>query len=175
MLANLTCGVFADPIRMSDLVVRFCERYERALASPVTCPAPWRIAFEAAEAAPDRTIRNLVLGASAHMSYDLCAVIVERLVDDDTADLERDVQAINDVIDRGIVPVQRALASRSASAGVLAGLGGGIDVLVTWQTFRRWRHRAWLDALAIAARKSTLARVEARVAARATWLARLPI
>jgi hypothetical protein len=48
-------------------------------------------------------------------------------------------------------------------------------VLATWRTFKRWRRRAWLDARAIAAGAASLADVEARVAARAGWLRRLPL
>lgn len=175
MIARLTSGVFVDPVRMSDFIVRFCARYELALAGPETCVAPWRLAFAVAETTARPVIRNLLLGASAHMSYDLCAVIVDLLEDHDAAELERDVLAINRVIDGGIAKVQRALASRSAVAGVLSGIGGGIDDLVTWKTFSRWRLEAWRDALAVAEGSATLRDVEARVLARGAALRHFPL
>ncbi len=175
LIAKLTSGVFEDPVRMSDFVVRFCARYERALADRTKCAAPWRRAFSVAETTPRPVIRNLLLGASAHMSYDLCACIVDLLDLHDAAALERDVLAINRVIEAGIAPVQRALAMRSGYAGILAGIGGGLDDLVTWRTFSRWRLGAWRDALAVVAGTATLRDVEHRVARRGRALRRLPL
>lgn len=175
MIAKLTSGVFDDPVRMSDFVVRFGARYERALSQPKASAAPWRAAFSAAEASPRPVIRNLLLGASAHMSYDLCAVLVDLLGEHEATELERDVLAINRVIAPGIAMVQRALAVRSPQAAVLAAMGGGLDDLVVWRTFARWRLGAWHAALGIAAEASTLSDVESRVASRALALRRLPI
>lgn len=175
LIAKLTSGVFEDPVRMSDFVVRFCARYERALSDRGSCAAPWRLAFSVAETTARPVIRNLLLGASAHMSYDLCAVILDLLEVHEADELERDVLAINRVIENGIAPVQRALAVRSGYAGMLAGIGGGLDDLVTWRTFSRWRLGAWRDALAVAAGSATLRDVELRVARRGSTLRRLPI
>lgn len=175
MLAKLTSGVFASPVRMSDFVVRFCARYERALADRPRAARPWQLAFAAAEANERPVIRNLLLGASAHMSYDLCAVILDLLEDHDAAVLERDVLAINQVIERGIAPVQRALAVRSSYAALLAGFGAGLDDLLTWRTFARWRLGAWRSALAIAAGRATFADVETRIAQRGVALRRFPL
>lgn len=175
MLAKLTSGVFHDPVRMSDFVVRFCARYELALNEPPARVTPWRFAFAAAESAPRLTLRNLLLGVSAHMSYDLCAVIVDMLARSSADEIEHDVLAVNCVIDPGIAAVQRALAKRSSHAGLLARIGGGIDDFVTWQTFTRWRREAWHDALAIVSEKTTLSEVEARIGRRARTLALLPL
>lgn len=175
MIAKLTSGMFDDSVRMSDFVVRFCARYETALGGRKTCAAPWQLAFAAAETTARPVIRNLLLSASAHMSYDLCVVIVGLLDEHDRADLERDVLAINRVIEPGIAPVQRALAVRSPHAAMLAAIGGGLDDLVVWRMFARWRLGAWSDALGVAAATLTFADVEARIAERALTLRRLPL
>jgi hypothetical protein len=175
ILAKLTSGVFASPVRMSDFVVRFCARYERALADRPRAARPWQLAFASAEANERPVIRNLLLGASAHMSYDLCAVILDLLAEHDPDAIELDVLAINHVIERGIAPVQRALAMRSSYAALLAGFGAGLDDLLTWRMFASWRHGAWHSARTVAAGRATLADVETRIARRAAALRRFPL
>lgn len=175
IVAKLTAGVFPSPVRMCDFVVRFCARYECALADRARAARPWQLAFLAAEASDRPVIRNLLLGASAHMSYDLCAVILDLFEHHDASAVQRDVLAINAVIEHGIAPVQRALAARSRYAALLSGFGAGLDDLVTWRMFARWRLGAWHDAIAVAAGAATLADVEARIAKRATTLRHFPL
>lgn len=161
---------------MCEFVVRFCARYQLAVDDRARCVAPWRLAFAAAESSPRPVIRNLLLGASAHMSYDLCAVIVDMLSHEtDAEDFRHDVLAINRVIDAGIAPVQRSLAAFSPYAGMLAGVGGGLDDLVTWRTFAHWRQGAWADAIAIRSGALTLPDVERRATRRGASLRPLPL
>jgi len=198
MLAQLTAGGFDDPVWVSDFIVRFATRYEVALGDRRHAVWPWRIAFERAERRPRSILSNLLLGINAHMSYDLCAVLVALLEHDDPSAREHDVRTINRVIEHGIGPVQRAVIdelgsrpsgagpgsrppgagggsrpSRAAGGGYLGwadALGLGLDELATWTTFVRWRGDAWTQALAILDGTTTLAAVERRVGLRSTAL-----
>lgn len=171
LISRLTAGGFRDPVWVSDFIVRFAARYELALSDPSAAVLPWRTAFDSAHEGPRPTIRHLLLGINAHMSYDLCAVLVDLLAADTPADRERDVVGINDVIESGIGPVQRAIYARFRDhTGLLDAFGLGIDELVTWLTFTRWRGDAWTDALAILDGRRTLADVERRVHTRARLL-----
>ena len=175
LLSRVTAGGFADPPWVSDFMVRFCARYEQALSTPSASVSPWRLAFDNAARDPKPVLRHMLLGINAHMSYDLCAVLVDMLTGSPPAPREADVRQINQVIDGGIDRVQRAIGTRYGTyTGWLDFVGLGLDELATWKTFVEWRQDAWDDALEVLSGASSLADVERRVTYKGhaiSWLA----
>lgn len=173
VVAHLGRGYFDDPSWLADLDVRFASVYLEAVEHPERRVAPWRIAFADAET-PGNVMRHLLLGVNAHMTYDLCVSLLDGFVDD-RARRQHDFDAVNRIMSFGIGQVQVMLCTRYPAWFRRADmLGLGVDELLTYDTFVRWRTRAWTDAMAILDGKLTREAVEARVARRARWIARLP-
>jgi len=175
LIAYAPSGVFADPAWIADFDVRFARRYQVALDQPGLRAAPWRIAFDEADRHGGHTIRHLMLGINAHMSYDLCEVLLEGVVDDPARRLP-DFDAVNGVIAHAVAPLQRLIEDRYGEGLRLMDiLGLNADELLTEKTFADWRGRAWRDARDILDGRATLADVERRVARRARLLTLLPV
>jgi hypothetical protein len=175
IVAYSPSGVFDDPAWIADFDVRFARRYQFALENPTQRGAPWKIAFDAAERRGARAIRHMMLGINAHMSYDLCEVLLEGVVDDPVR-RRRDFLAVNSVITRAVPSIQRLVEDKYGEGlRTMDLLGLNADELLTEETFTDWRGRAWDDAMQILAGRLSLPDVERRVARRARWLGLLPV
>jgi hypothetical protein len=175
IIAFLPSGVFEDPAWIADFDVRFALRYKHALENPAARVRPWKLAFDACERDATRAIRHLMLGINAHMSYDLCAVLLEGIVDDRQKRV-RDFLAVNHVIAHAVGSIQNLIETRYDGGRLRLAdlLGMNVDELLTQETFADWRGRAWSDAMDILDGRLTLGAVEARVARRARWLSLMP-
>ncbi len=176
IVAYSPSGVFEDPAWIADFDVRFARRYQLALEHAGERGLPWKVAFDAAGG--DRghhAIRHLMLGINAHMSYDLCEVLLEGVVDDRERRL-RDFLAVNGVITHAVPSIQRLVEDRYGEGlRTMDTLGLNADELLTEERFAAWRGRAWRDAMAILDGRGKLADVERRVARRGKWLMWIPI
>lgn len=167
VVGRIDANWFADSTWLADFDVRFATFYRNALENPATAPEPWRIAFDVAKTDEKKLIRHLMLGINAHMSYDLCAVLLGGFVDDPVK-RKPDFDRVNDVMRAAIDPIQRVLEDRYAAWLAAADAAGfGIDEVLTVDLFVSWRTRAWNDAMDIYAGKLALADVEKRIAERA--------
>ena len=175
IIAYSPSGVFEDPAWIADFDVRFAKRYQFALENPDRRGTPWKIAFDAAERRSQNAIRHLMLGINAHMSYDLCEVLLEGVVDD-RARRKRDFLTVNGIITHAVPSIQRLVEDRYGEGlRTMDILGLNADELLTEETFTDWRGRAWDDAMGILDGRLTLPQIERRVARRARWLSLLPV
>jgi hypothetical protein len=175
IIAYAPSGIFDDPAWIADFDVRFARRYQFALEHPTERGRPWAIAFDEAEKPGARAIRHLMLGINAHMSYDLCEVLLEGVVDDRERRY-RDFVAVNRIIANAVPSLQRLIEDHYGEhLRWMDILGLNADELLTEATFTEWRGRAWSDAMKIMDKRLTLRDVEARVARRARWLSLLPV
>lgn len=174
VIARIADGFFADPGWLAEFDVRFAMTYRRALESPGNRPGPWAIAFAEADRGDKSLLRHLLLGINAHMSYDLCVVLLEGLVVD-PSQRQGDFDAVNDVMRRAIDPIQAVLEQRYGPWLRRAdALGLGVDEVLTYERFVDWRTRAWTDAVDIRAGRLTRADLDARVTRRAKWIRLMP-
>jgi len=118
----------------------------------------------------------LMLGINAHMSYDLCMVLLEKGVVDDRNARVRDFLAVNHVIAQAVGSIQNLVETKyeHGTLRIADLLGMNVDELLTQETFADWRGRAWTDAMEIIDGRQTMRDVEKRVARRARWLGLLP-
>lgn len=175
IVAYSASGIFEDPGWIADFDVRFARRYAHALENPELRAAPWRIAFDAADVKGVRAIRHLMLGINAHMSYDLCQVLLEGVLDD-RARRHRDFVKVNGVIARAVPSIQRLVEDEyGENLRAMDLLGLNADELLTEDTFADWRGRAWRDVTGILDGRGTIDDVARRVARRAQWLRLLPV
>jgi hypothetical protein len=116
-----------------------------------------------------------MLGINAHMSYDLCCVLCEGVVDDRQKRV-RDFLAVNGVIAQAVGSIQNVVESKYENGRLRVAdlLGMNIDELLTEETFADWRGRAWSDAMDVMDGRLDLSAVERRVARRARFLSMLP-
>jgi hypothetical protein len=175
VISRVAAGFFEDPAWLSRFDVEFAGTYQRALEDPANAPGPWKLAFDVARGSKSAVLKHLLLGINAHMSYDLCVVLLDGLVDD-RARRQRDFDAVNKVMSRAIDPIQDVIESRYGDwLRVADTVGVGVDEVLTYDRFVRWRTRAWRDALAILDGRLTRADVDRRVTRRGRAIALLPI
>ena len=168
-------GVFDDPAWIADFDVRFARRYELAVERPSQRSKPWKIAMHEAERSPRRAVRHLMLGINAHMRYDLCAVLLEGIVDDRDR-RQRDFLTVNAVIARAVDSVQRSIEDRYGEGlRILDAVGLHLDELLTEKQFTRWSGSSWKNAMKILDGTKTLSDVEREVAHRARPLSLIPL
>jgi hypothetical protein len=157
-------GVFEDPAWIADFDVRFARRYELAVEHPDQRAKPWAIAMREAEEAPQRTFRHLMLGIIAHMRYDLCAVLLEGIIDDRDR-RHRDFLEVNAILARAVDGVQRSIEARYGGVLAIADFAlAHVDEVLTEKEFIAWRGEAWTNAMAILDGTKSLADVEREVA-----------
>ena len=167
-------GIFARAYQRVTL-----EMIQRIAAGvfedPQAAAGPWRLAFAKAKGSRGVVLKHLLLGINAHMSYDLCVVLVDGLVDD-RARRKRDFDAVNRVMHLAISPIQSVVEDRYGEWLRRADtVGLGVDELLTYDRFVRWRTRAWDDAMAILDGRATVAEVDDRVTRRGRLIAWVPL
>ncbi len=178
VIARVAAGRFEDPAWLSAFDVRFASLYRDALETPKAARVgPWKVAFDDADRETTAVLRQLILGINAHMSYDLCVVLLGGFVEPDrVAARKRDFDAMNSVMAIAIDPIQAIIEERYGDwLRSSDGFAVGFDELVTYDTFVQWRTRAWDDAMAIAAGKLTLLDVERRVRIRGSFFRLIPV
>jgi hypothetical protein len=157
-------SAFEDPAWMARFAVSFADRYRIALDEPERRVRPWRTAFIDAERERPRVIRVLVLGINAHMAYDLATVLEETALDDAAERRRRDYVHLNALLARAVDPVGKLLGARYGRwIERVDGVARGLDEGLTMVWFTRTRERAWADALALRAGRTTHAALEERV------------
>jgi hypothetical protein len=175
MIQRIAAGVFEDPAWLAAFDVKFANSYRVALEDPQAAAGPWRLAFAKAKGSRGVVLKHLLLGINAHMSYDLCVVLVDGLVDD-RARRKRDFDAVNRVMHLAISPIQSVVEDRYGEWLRRADtVGLGVDELLTYDRFVRWRTRAWDDAMAILDGRATVAEVDDRVTRRGRLIAWVPL
>jgi len=175
MIQRIAAGTFEDPAWLSGFDVKFANTYKRALEDAPSAPGPWQLAFRKAEGSRGKVLKHLLLAINAHMAYDLCIVLLEGLLDDPLR-RKRDFDAVNRVMHLSISPIQEVIEARYGDWLRTADrVGVGVDEILTYDRFVRWRGRAWQDANAILGGTLTRADVDRRVTRRGRLIALMPV
>ena len=176
VIARIAAGTFEDPSWLAEFDVRFARLYLDALLSPSSRPRCWAFALERSARDDGRVLAHLLLGISAHMRYDLCAVLLGGFVEPGKREARRrDFLSVNRVMSRAIDPIQEVIEARYGSWLRVADLlGGGLDERLTFTGFRGWRDRAWDDAMRILDGELTLDDVDRRVTRSSRLIALVP-
>jgi hypothetical protein len=167
MLEGLAAGGFHDPVWVARLLDRFADYYFEAVdaveahevADPLdTCPAVWRVAFDACADPCCHPLQALLLGINAHINHDLALAVVDVLddwpgLDEAARDARRaDHTRVNDTIRATTDEVQReVVAAWAPSTAALDEWFGGIDEWVFAEVVEVFRDQVWDDAMRLLA------------------------
>jgi len=171
---SLAEGKFKDPVLFTRVSEVFFGRYLTAVdrfrnASPEPPSSSWLVSFEAARDADLIVVQHLLLGANAHINFDLSIAIAECVAPAQMAAFRPDFEYLNEVF-RGVIRTTVADISRVSRVLSSVGLvtGRGEDILIGF-SLRRAREGAWkaageLAAMTPAERTAAIAERDAAVA-----------
>jgi hypothetical protein len=171
--ARIDRGEFEDGARMTRLDVAFARRYleawhARERGEPTT--AVWTVALGAGRDFWPIVLQHLLLGMNAHINLDLGIAAAEIAPGEAIGGLERDFNAINDVLADLVDDVQERLARIWPAMQWLDRAGQDLDEAVINFSIRRARDHAWRTATTLArapapARDEHIRKVDAEMAA----------
>jgi hypothetical protein len=159
MLAAVDRRDFEDPAWVDGLLHRFAGYYFVALESyeqdPAAAPRVWQLAHGATRAPKAFALREMLLGVSAHINYDLVLTLVDVLGPEWDALSESQRSAryadhcrVNEVIGRTIDDIQDQVLERdSRLMSVIDDLLGPVDEALTSRLITRWRETVWRNAV----------------------------
>lgn len=146
-------GRFEDGPRMERFDAIFANRYFAAYAAHKAgepCSRSWRVAFTAAEDSRYICLQHLLLGMNAHINLDLGIAAAEVCPGDALPGLQRDFEAINDILLGMLNSVQASLNELSPLLHVLDALLGTGDELLASFSVVKARRQAWRVACLLA-------------------------
>jgi hypothetical protein len=152
--AGIHEGRFDDGERMERFDAIFANRYlaaYRAWHAGEPCSRSWRVAFAAADEPSLICLQHLLLGMNAHINLDLGIAAAEVCPGPRLPELQRDFEAINDILLALLDRVQAAIGGLSPLLHVLDGLVGGADELLASFSMVEARRQAWRSACLLAA------------------------
>jgi hypothetical protein len=171
----LADGKFKDPVLFEQVTRVFFGRYLAAVDAfrngPPEAPpaASWLVSFVAARDADLIVVQHLLLGANAHINFDLSVAIAECVTPAQMPAFRQDFEYLNEVF-RGVIHTTVANVSRVSRVLSWVGsvTGRGEDILIGF-SLRRAREGAWkaageLSALTPAERTAAIAERDAAVA-----------
>ncbi|MEX1094167.1 MAG: DUF5995 family protein [Acidimicrobiia bacterium] len=169
MLQAIDADEFGDPVWVDQLLTSFADYYFYAVdasgAGPDSCPAVWRVAFDATVDDRIHPLRVLFLGINAHINYDLALCVADVMADWDRLDTEirdlrrSDYDLVDTIICRTVDSVQDTVVGPASPTMVLLDrLLGPIDEWLFASLITRWRRDTWADGLSLLA--STDDRIE---------------
>ena len=150
---GIAAGRFDDGPRMERLDVAFANRYLRAFhdykngARPTRC---WHVAFAASSRSRVVILQHLLLGINAHINLDLGIAAAEVCPGDGIARLERDFNAINEVLSTLETGVEREVCSLSPWIDRLDHIDPRVGRVVANFSINKARECAWANAQRLA-------------------------
>lgn len=151
--AGIHEGRFDDGERMERFDAIFANRYLAAYTAwhaGAPCSRSWQLAFAAADDPGLICLQHLLLGMNAHINLDLGIAAAEVCPGPALPGLQRDFEAINDILLDLLDRVQGAIGGLSPLLHVLDGLGGGADELLASFSMVHARRQAWRSACLLA-------------------------
>lgn len=151
--AGIHEGRFDDGERMERFDAIFANRYlaaYRAWHAGEPCSRSWRVAFAAADEPSLICLQHLLLGMNAHINLDLGIAAAEVCPGDALPGLQRDFEAINDILLGMLNSVQASLNELSPLLHVLDALLGTGDELLASFSVVKARRQAWRVACLLA-------------------------
>lgn len=150
-------GKFKDPVLFEQVSTVFFGRYAAAVdrfrSGPPEPPpsASWLVSFVAARDADLVVVQHLLLGANAHINFDLAIAIAECVPQSQMDAFRPDFEYLNEVF-RGVIHTTVANVSRVSRVLSWVGFvtGRGEDILIGF-SLRRAREGAWKAAGELAA------------------------
>jgi hypothetical protein len=149
-------GKFQDPVLIEKLNGVFFRRYLEAVdrfrdEPPKPPTASWLVSFQAASDADLVVVQHLLLGANAHINFDLAIAIAECVKPSEMPAFQPDYEYLNQIF-RGVIRTTVANVSRVSRVLSWVGLvtGRGEDILIGFSV-RRAREGAWKAAGEVAA------------------------
>lgn len=174
---GIAAGQFDDGPRMERLDVAFANRYLRAFhdykngAPPTRC---WHVAFVAGSRSRVVILQHLLLGMNAHINLDLGIAAAEVCPGDGIVALERDFNAINQVLASLETGVEREVCSLSPWIDRLDHIDPRVGRVVANFSIDKARACAWANARRLAQLSGDdLARAIEEIDETVTLLARL--
>ena len=150
---GIAAGRFDDGPRMERLDVAFANRYLRAFhdykngAEPTRC---WHVAFAASSRSRVVILQHLLLGINAHINLDLGIAAAEVCPGGGIARLERDFNAINEVLSTLETGVEREVCSLSPWIDRLDHIDPRVGRVVANFSINKARECAWANAQRLA-------------------------
>jgi len=152
--AGIQQGTFVDGARMGRLVTTFANRYLAALdvaaAGGVSSGRAWQVAFEAAGRPHTMILQHVLAGMNAHINFDLPLAVIEVANGRNIRELEADFNAINDILEALLEPVQEVIDRFSPLLHILDEVGGRTDEKLVTFSIRTAREEAWHEARRLA-------------------------
>jgi hypothetical protein len=142
-------GHFEDGARMERLDVIFANRYLEALRMFRAGEQPtrsWLFAFESADGTKPIVLQHLVLGINAHINLDLGVAAAEVSKGSEIGALQRDFDAINDILASRVSVVRSQIARVSPLISLLTQVDPTADRAVINFSIERARDQAWTVA-----------------------------
>lgn len=137
---------FLDASRMEVLATRFAARYLDAYGTWSRGGVPtrsWVAAFTATHRRRPVALQHLLLGMNAHINLDLGVAAAEVAPGAALPSLQRDFDAINDVLSSHLDRAQDALDRVSPALGLVDRFGGRSDEEIFRFSLRVARRAAW--------------------------------
>lgn len=148
--AGIEKGTFADGARMDRFVTVFANRYLASLdAAPGVAATParsWQVAFDTVARPHTMILQHVLLGMNAHINYDLPLAVIAASNGSNVAELEQDFNAINDILEALLDPVQEVIDGFSPLLNVLDKVGGRTDEQLVTFSIKTARAEAWHEA-----------------------------
>ncbi len=149
-------GLFDDPGWVRAYLVAFADRYRVALVdwergALDAVPEAWKVAFHASTRGETVLVQDALLGMNAHINYDLTYTLRDVGIDPNRSSKHRDHDRINEVLERLVDVVQRALVDIYGAGGYAAvdDLLGSFDEEFTLVGLTEARSLAWRNAVGL--------------------------
>lgn len=151
--AGVQNGSFSNGDRMVRFVTGFANRYlaaYEASARGAEHPRAWKVAFDSVSRPHTMILQHVLVGMNAHINYDLPLAVIESAGAGPLSALEDDFNAINDILESLLDPVQDVIDKFSPMMNLLDELGSsGDEALVTF-SIKTAREEAWHEATRLA-------------------------
>jgi hypothetical protein len=176
LIARLEDGRFHHPVFVRRLALDANTRYLDAIYDPTSRPGPWKVAMDIAARGEGKTMRNLLLGINAHVSYDLVITLSKYLSTPLRPSEREDFTTLNTIIRTAVDGVQSFVEQREERMLMAADFAiGRLDELATWSTFKWARARAFDNAVRVMKGDVSYAHIERQATAAAHLISVLPI
>jgi Family of unknown function (DUF5995) len=142
-------GRFEDPDRMERFDIAFAARYLDAVSTFRAGGKPtrsWRFALESAGGAKSIVLQHLLLGINAHINLDLGVAAAAVSKGSDLGALQRDFDAINDILAARVAAVRAQIDRVSPLIFLLGRVDPTADRAVVNFSIERARRQAWTVA-----------------------------
>jgi hypothetical protein len=170
--AAIEAGEFEDAGRMTDLMVRFAQRYIDAFDEFREGRRPteaWELSLSATRRWRPIVVQQLLTGMNAHINLDLGIAAATVCPGATISSLRRDFNTINDILGTMIDGFVDDVTRVSPWTGLLDRLGGRKDDVLIEFSITRARDGAWMLATELASIEPS--GWEAPTAARDRWTA----